>query len=294
MKEKIGSRIFDLSNVIFMIFLSFIFLYPFIYIVSVSVSDPQMVYLGRIKLFPVGFNDFLAYKRVFSNAQILLSYWNTIKYAFVGTLFTLIICSITAYSLSIKTLKGRTAISLFFAFTMFFSGGMIPNYLLILELGFFDTIWALVVPGAINVWYMVIMRVNFHQIPDSLSESVKIDGGSHIVIFTRIILPLSKAVIAVVALFTLVNFWNSFFAPFIYLSSADKQPLQVFLRRILIVSNIQDQAMQVTPEQRVDYMGLVVSVQMASIMVSIGPIVLAYPWLQRYFVKGMLIGSLKG
>ena len=294
MKEKIGSRIFDLSNVIFMIFLSFIFLYPFIYIVSVSVSDPQMVYLGRIKLFPVGFNDFLAYKRVFSNAQILLSYWNTIKYAFVGTLFTLIICSITAYSLSIKTLKGRTAISLFFAFTMFFSGGMIPNYLLILELGFFDTIWALVVPGAINVWYMVIMRVNFHQIPDSLSESVKIDGGSHIVIFTRIILPLSKAVIAVVALFTLVNFWNSFFAPFIYLSSADKQPLQVFLRRILIISNIQDQAMQVTPEQRVDYMGLVVSVQMASIMVSIGPIVLAYPWLQRYFVKGMLIGSLKG
>lgn len=300
--KSLQFNLFDTCNIVFLCLISFAMLYPIVYIFSVSISDFKSIALGKVWLFPIGFNDLLAYKSTFSDPGLWRAYYNTIIYAVTGTILHLAIVSMAAYPMSVKGLYGKKIIMIFFAITLFFSGGIIPNYILVLKLGMYDSIWALILPGAMSLWSMVIMRTNFSQIPDSMIESVHIDGGKSWIVLTRIVLPLSKPILATIALFTIVSHWNSFFPPFVYLSSSSKIPLQVYLRTLLMNPRIMtdvvgsamdsmiDESMAVNTETR----GLLTAIKMSSILVSLGPILLAYPFMQKYFVKGVLVGAIKG
>ena len=293
-RNTIPSKIFDTLNIAMMILLTLTFLYPFVYIFSASLSSFDELFKGTIVLLPKGGVQFRAWVYTLRNERIYIAYYNTIKYAVVGTFFTLLVTALTAFPLSNRNLKGRSAISIYFAFTMFFSGGLIPSYLLIMKLGWIDTIWAITVPGAIGIWNVIIFRTNFMQIPKDLTESIYIDGGGPWRALFYIIIPLSKPVIATIGLFTIVGHWNSFFGPFLYLRDANKMPLQVYLRSILIVATSEEDAFRDDIHGFGSHAGYVIAIQMVSILVAIGPIVAAYPFIQKYFIKGLLIGSIKG
>ena len=290
-------NLFDILNIIGMILISFAMLYPILYVFSVSISDLMAIQQGRVKVLPVGF-DLTAYRITLANPDIWLAYYNTILYTLVGTVITVIWNLITAYPMSVKNFYGKNVIMVFFTITMFFSGGLIPNYLLIRNLGFIDTIWAIVLPGALSTWNIIIFRTNFQQIPDSLYESAYCDGARRWTILFRIAIPLSMPIIATITLFSVVGSWNSFYAPFIYLNSIDKYPLQVYLRNLIITRRMNTGHISTVIQSRergaADASGLLTAIQMATIIVSIGPIILVYPFLQKYFTKGVLIGSIKG
>lgn len=292
-----GSRLFDIFNIIAMLIISFVMLYPFLYVISVSFSDLKAIRMGLVKLWPVGF-DLTAYKICLANPDIWRAYYNTIIYTASGTFITVLLTAITAYPLAIKNFYGKKVITIFFTITMFFGGGLIPTYLLIMGLGFIDKIWAIIIPGALSMWNIIIFRTNFQQLPDSIYESAFVDGARRWTILFRIILPLSKPIIATIALFSMVGFWNSFYNPLIYLNSVSKFPLQVYLRNLLITRSMTmgyiDSAIQAQRGKAEDTSGLLTAIQMATIVISIGPIILVYPFAQKYFVKGMLVGSIKG
>ena len=267
--------------------------YPLIFVVSASFSSGSAVAGGRVFLLPVDFS-IEGYVHVFRHNMILISYWNTIRYTVIGTLINVAMVMITAYPLSRSDLKGRNGFMLFFVFTMLFSGGMIPWFLLIRDLGLLDTMWALVLPGALPIFLMIIARTFIQSnIPGELLESAQIDGCSDARYFFAILLPLSKAVIAVIALFSAVNHWNSFFPALMLLSSRELMPLQIILREILIMGQI-DMSMVTDPEQVFAMMQIADVIRYALIVVTTAPILCAYPFAQKYFVKGVMIGSVKG
>jgi len=296
-RSGIGSRAFDIFNFVALLLLTCAFIYPFLYVFSISISDTHAVYRGKVTVFPVGF-DLFAYKVVLGDESILRAYYNTILYSVSGTFMTLLFTSLTAYPLSLKRFYGRNVITVYLTITMFFSGGLIPSYLLIQSLGMMNTIWALIVPGSIGVWNVIIFRTNFQNIPEELRESAYIDGAGNWRILFRIVLPLSKPIIATIGLFTIVGFWNSFFAPLLYLSDPAKAPLQVVLRKLIIVGEMRGRAIEQGvsdfAETGGDRNGFYESLKMAAVIVSTGPILLVYPFIQKYFVKGVLIGSIKG
>lgn len=263
--------------------------YPFLYILSASISDTGPLGRGEVWLLPKGLN-FSAYKLVIEDEKIWRSYYNTIWYVVVGTAFNLILTTITAYPLSRKKFAARNTLMLLIAFTMFFSGGLVPSYLLVKTLHLINTRWALILPAAISTWNLIIMRTFFENIPDSLHEAATIDGCSEPKIMFKIFIPLSLPVIAVMVLFYAVAHWNSYFAAMIYLNTEKYQPLQILLRKILIQYDQNDVLQDVN--QGRDVVGL--SVRYATIMVSTLPILLVYPFLQKYFVKGVMIGAIKG
>lgn len=298
--RSLTSRIFDICNILFLILFSCSILYPFIYIFSLSISDHMAIAQGRVVLLPVGFNT-LAYKVTFRNPMIWQAYFNTILYAVTGTSLSLLMLSLTAYPMSVKGLYGKKVLMIYFIITMFFSGGLIPIYLLIIRLGMYDTIWAMIIPWALSPWSMIIVRTNFMQIPDGITESVKMDGGKSLTILFRIILPMSKPVLATFGLFNMVGYWNMFFTPFIFLRTGSKMPLQVYLRNLIVNPETSDGSLNdaigllggvamPSPERA----GLLIALSMAAILVSIGPIIIVYPFIQKYFVKGLIVGSLKG
>lgn len=268
-------------------------LYPLIYIVSSSFSSATAVSTGKVILWPVEFS-LKGYKEVFSNRDVLIGYRNTIFYTVVGTIFDVSITLIAAYPLSRKDFVGRNFFSFFFSFTMMFSGGIVPSYLLLKNLHMLNTIWAMLIPGALSVYNMLVVK-NFMQnsIPGELLEAAQIDGCSDTKYFFEILLPLSKASIAVIALFYAVGHWNAYFNALMYLSNRELIPLQIVLREILINSKM-DSSMVTDPELLEAKLGMADLLKYSLMIVSSVPILCVYPFVQKYFVKGVMVGSVKG
>ncbi|CEI82607.1 sugar ABC transporter permease [Oceanobacillus oncorhynchi subsp. incaldanensis] len=289
----LSDRGFDWINTIFLLIILVLIVYPLIFVLSASISDPQAVSSGRMWLWPVDIT-FKGYERVFANDAIWLGYKNTIIYTFVGTAIHLFVLLPCAYALSRKELMAKKFILWFILFTMLFNGGLIPTYLVVQSLGMLDTMWAIIIPNVVGAWSILVARAFFQQsIPDQLVEASKIDGASDFYIFIRVVLPLSLPIIAVMALFHAVNLWNQYFNALIYLSDRDKYPLQLILREILVVNQMQLNDPGGSAESLVDQVKTAGLIKYAVIIVSSLPLLLVYPFVQRFFVQGVLIGSIK-
>jgi putative aldouronate transport system permease protein len=282
-------RAFDFFNVTFMLFFMLLMFYPMLYVVFASFSNSSILMGHTGFLFkPAGFS-LAAYANVARNQMIPSGYFNTLFIVIVGTAINITMTSFGAYYLSRKNQTANRAVSLFILFTMFFSGGMIPVYLNIDSLGLTDKLWAVIIPNAINTFYLFIMRTAFMGIPDSMEESAKLDGASQITILFRIYIPLSKAVLAVMILYYGVDHWNSWFNAMLYFRNRSLYPLQLILREILIANDI-TQMVNVS----VDTEQIAETIKYAVIVVATLPILCIYPFLQKYFVKGVMIGAVKG
>ncbi|BBH21990.1 sugar ABC transporter permease [Paenibacillus baekrokdamisoli] len=297
-KETGRDRAFVICNYIY-VFLAFIIVaYPVIYMVSASISDPKLVAAGEMWLWPKGIT-FEGYRRVFANASIWTGYGNTILYTVVGTLINLIVTLPAAYALSRKDFVGRNFFMGMFMVTMFFGGGLVPTYLLVKELGMVNTMWAIVIPSAASIWNIIVSRTFFQSsIPKEMQEAAQIDGCTNMRLFIKIILPLSMPIIAVMGLFYGVGNWNSYFSALIYLNDADKYPLQLVLRQILVLQEMSAQgggAIDASSAAALNNKAEIAAlVKYAVIIVATVPVIAIYPFLQRYFVQGVMIGSVKG
>lgn len=293
MQNSTSDKVFSFFNYFFLAIILLLILYPLYFVVSASFSNPTYILTGEMWLWPKGFN-LDAYKKVFENEDIVNGFINTLKYTTFGTLINVIMTIMAAYPLSRKDFYGRNVIMAIFVFTMFFSGGLIPTYLLIRDLGMINTFWVMVIPNAVAVWNIIIMRTFFQTtIPLELQESAQIDGCGNIRILINIVLPLSLPVIAVMVLFYAVGHWNSYFNALIYLSDKEKFPLQLVLREILIKGEM-DEMIKATSESFLKQQLSVEGLKYAALIVSNLPMMILYPFLQRYFVKGFMVGSIKG
>lgn len=285
-KKSYGEKIFDSANYTLLTIITIFCIYPFLYVLFASLSDPgQLMTHDGLLLRPMGFN-IQAYVKVLQNPNILTGYANTLFYVVVGTALNIVLTILAGYCLSRKWLYGRSVMIFFVLFTMFFSGGMIPSYLLVQNLGMYDTRWAILIPQAIKVYNVIITKTYFEGIPDSLEEAARIDGANDFQILRKIALPLSKTIVAVNVLFYAVGHWNSWFDSMLYLQDKTKWPLQMFLRDILLMSQVSDMASAVE--------NLDENIKYAVIIVTILPIICVYPFLQKYFVKGVMVGAVKG
>lgn len=292
-KETFGDKLLSCIIHALLVLALIAVLYPLLFVLVASISDPSKVLDGEVWLWPKGIT-FRGYEKVFQNNDILQGYGNTILYTVIGTAVNLVMTILAAYPLSRKDLAGRGFFTAFFVFTMFFSGGLIPTYLLVKNLGMVNTMWALIIPNALAIWNVIIMRTFFQQnIPIEVQESAQIDGCSNIQILVRIVLPLSMPILAVMTLFYSVAHWNSFFSALIYLTDRGKYPLQLILREILIQSNLKD--MVGTSEESLAKSVMEgEAIKYAVVIIANLPVLLLYPFLQRYFVKGLVIGAVKG
>lgn len=292
-KESFGETVYYYIVLAILTIVCVIVLYPLIHVVSVSFSSPYAVMANEVGLLPKKLN-LEAYRRVFRYSAIWRSYLNTIAYTVVGTIINVILTSMGAYPLSRKDFYGRNFWTFYFTLTMFFSGGMIPTYLLVQKLKLVDTFWVMVILGAVSTWNMIIMRTFFqNNIPDSLQEAAIIDGANDLKIFIKIVLPLSTPIIAVMTLFYGVGHWNSFFTALIYLNNRSKYPLQLILREILLQNILaQELGEGIGSAGEQEFIGQ--TIRYASIVVATVPILMVYPFLQKYFVKGILVGAIKG
>ncbi|MUV37268.1 putative ABC transporter permease protein YtcP [Lentibacillus sp. JNUCC-1] len=296
-KDLKADTTFKIFNYSFLTIAMAVVLYPLIYIISASISDPAAVNSGKMWLFPKDIT-FEGYRLIFQNDAIWRGYLNTIFYTVLGTTINLAVTLPAAYALGRKDFVGRNFFTGMFVLTMFFSGGLIPTYLVVKNLGLIDTIWAMVLPNAAAIWNIVIARVFFQStIPTELEESAKIDGCSNFKLFFKIVLPLSAPIIAVMALFYGVGHWNSYFNALIYLSDRSLYPLQMVLREILVLQEMASQNTNMTgsmAEIMHSKQQLAAIIKYGVMIVSTLPIIIVYPFLQRYFVQGVMIGSLKG
>ena len=282
-----GDRIFIGTVYIITGLMALMCLYPMLHVLFASISDPirLMQHTGVI-LKPLGFS-LEGYKIVLKNPNIPVSYLNTIIYVAVGTSINILMTTLGAYALSRKGYMFKKTITLLIVFTMYFNGGLIPNFLLVKALGMYNTIWALVVPGAISTWNLIVMKTCFQAIPVSLEESARLDGANDFVILLKVFLPLSKATMAVMLLFYAVTQWSSWFNAMIYLSDRKKFPLQLIMREILIANSTSGNTMDS------DVMFLEEVVKYATIIVSTDPVLCIYPFVQKYFMTGVMMGSVK-
>lgn len=292
-KGNIGEKIFDICNVLIMLLLVFVTLYPLYYVVMCSVSDSSQLMGSRgMMLLPKGFS-LAAYASVFSNPNILTGYRTTLIVVVGGTVLSVFMTAIGAFLITRKQFAIKKVMSYMMVFTMFFGGGMIPTYLLVykwMHLG--DTLWALILPVAISTYNMLIMKSNFESLPDSLEEAAKIDGANDITVLFRIILPLSLPILAVMVLFYGVAQWNSWFQAMLYIRTRAKYPLQLILREILLMNDTS--GMSGASAAAGDQYMIGESIKYATIMVATLPILFVYPFIQKYFVKGIMIGAVKG
>ncbi len=298
-KKTAGERIFDCINTIFLALLAIACLYPLLYVLFASFSQPIELMKHRgLLLRPLGFT-IEGYKLVFKNPSITSGYLNTLFYVTAGTAINLFMTSLGAYVLSRKNVLWKNIIAFMITITMLFSGGLIPFYLLVKNLGMLNTRWALIIPGAISTYNLFVMRTAFAGVPDSLEESAKIDGANDFVVLFRIILPLSKAVLAVMTLFYAVGHWNSWFNAMIFLRKRELFPLQLILREILLANDMQSMSnleglVDVSVQANADIVYFArLLVQYCTIIVATLPILFLYPFVQKYFVQGVMIGSLK-
>ncbi|GIO53006.1 MULTISPECIES: carbohydrate ABC transporter permease [Paenibacillus] len=291
--ESKGDRIFNVINYVVLILVTLVVLYPLVFVLSASFSDPQTVLRGEMLLWPKGIN-LNSYEKIFQNKDIISGFTNTLIYTTLGTAINLVMTILAAYPLSRRDFVGRNGIMALLVFTMFFSGGLIPTYLLIKNLGMLNTLWVMIIPNAVSIWNIIIMRTFFQQsIPHELQEAATIDGCSNIQILTRIILPLSMPIIAVTILFYAVGHWNAFFNALLYLTDKDKFPLQLVLREILIQGQTNDMV-KMSTESAIKQQREVEGIKYAVLVVANIPVLVLYPFLQRYFVKGVMIGAIKG
>ncbi|CAM3211183.1 carbohydrate ABC transporter permease [Paenibacillus lupini] len=296
--ESGRDKVFLVFNYIFVFLAFLVVFYPLIYMVSASISNPKLVGSGEMWLWPMEIT-FDGYKRVFENSNIWNGYGNTILYTIVGTAINLAITLPAAYALSRKDFVGRNIFMGLFMVTMFFGGGLVPTYLLVKKLHMINTIWAIVLPSAASIWNIIVARTFFQSsLPRELQEAAQIDGCTNLRLFMKIILPLSMPIIAVMALFYGVGNWNSYFSALIYLNDAAKYPLQLVLRQILVLQEASAQgggAMDIASASALNSKAEIAAlVKYAVIIVATVPVIAIYPFLQRYFVQGVMIGSVKG
>ncbi|TYP71883.1 carbohydrate ABC transporter permease [Paenibacillus methanolicus] len=296
-KSTLRSRndlVFDILNYSILSVIALIVLYPLYFVFIASISNPTTVLNGEMWIWPKGIT-MEGYSRIIQEGSIWRGYQNTILYTSVGTVINVLFTVLAGYALSRRDLYGRNTIMVYLLITMFFSGGLIPTYLVIKKLHLINTMWALILPKAVSLFNVIIARSFFQDtIPNELLEQAKIDGCSDITFFAKIVLPLSKAIIAVLALFYAVGYWNSFFDALIYLGDESKYPLQLVLRNILVIQN--ELASQfVTDVESAEVQQRVASLlKYGVIVIASLPLLIAYPFIQRYFVKGVMIGSVKG
>lgn len=291
-QDSFGDRIFMVFVYAFLAIVLVLVLYPVVYIVSASFSDPNAVSAGRVWLFPVGFTT-RGYEVTLQNSQIVRGYLNSLIYTVGGTLISVVLTVFVAYPLSRRDMYGANIILFLITFTMIFSGGLIPTYLIVRDLGMINTRWALLIPGAIAPFQVIIARTFFRTaIPEELAEAAEIDGCSDLRFLWSVVLPLSKPIIAVLALMYAVSQWNGYFDALLYLKSPELQPLQLVLRNILILNTSTGGVTDVI--DAVERQRLAELLKYCLVVVASVPVMLIYPFVQRYFVKGMLIGSIKG
>lgn len=288
MNRKVG--LFDVVNGMLMVLLLIVTVYPFVYMMAVSFSDSVSVMKGNVYVWPKGFNTDM-YRIVLNDPRIWNGYRNTILYTVTGTAVSLTFTSMAAYALSKRKMLFHKPITVLIVITMFFGGGMIPTFLVVKSLGLVDTFWAMIVPGAISAWYLIMMRTFFAGLPQELEEAGKMDGLNDIGLFIRIALPLSRAVLATIGLFYAVGIWNNFYTPLLYLRNPDLVPLQVILRNLVLAGQTNmDGSFTLGKDQVI----VEESLKYATILVGTLPILITYPFLQKYFIKGVTVGSLKG
>jgi putative aldouronate transport system permease protein len=292
-RETFSDRIFNLLNYSFLTLVLVFVLYPLIYILSASLSSPEAIVSGRVWLWPVDFS-LEGYIRVFESSQIWTGYRNSLIYTVLGTCINIVVTIMAAYPLSRKDFYGKGLITLLFTFTLIFRGGLIPRYLVIKSLGMLDTRWAMIIPQAMGVWNVIIMRTYFKSnIPEELNEAAELDGCRDTHFIWKVVIPLSGPIVAVMILFYAVTHWNSYFDALIFLRRAFLYPLQIILRNILVLN-------EMDPEMFDDEETLQLLQNMKDLMkysviiVASAPVLIIYPFVQKYFVRGIMIGAIKG
>ncbi|MFD6682862.1 carbohydrate ABC transporter permease [Micromonospora parva] len=283
-----GYRIFRVVNTVVLLGVVVVTLYPFLNIVARSLSEEAYIIAGKVTVVPRGF-DLTAYKLLMSDSLFWTNYRNTVVYTVVATLISIVLTTCYAYVLSKPQLKGRTFLVGVALFTMFFSGGLIPNYVLVTSLGMKNTIWAVVVPNAISVFNLLVMKAFFESLPNELEEAAAVDGLNTYGILLRIVLPLSKAIIATMVLFYAVSFWNSWFTAFLYIDQQDLLPVTVYLRNLIAGATSAESA-----AADADKVQAAATLQAVTIVLTTLPILAVYPFVQRYFVRGVMLGAVKG
>lgn len=289
-KQSRGYRIFQVFNIIILTLICAVCLYPFLNTFATSLSNNSAVLRGEVGIIPKGW-DLEAYKRIVKDVDFYVGYRNTVLYTVAGTLMSLIMTIAAAYPLSRRGLIGKKYIMFLFVFTMYFGGGMIPSFLLIKNLHLMNTIWAIVLPGSLSIYNMLIMRTFFYGIPESLMEAAKIDGIGDLGLLLRIILPLSKPIIATMTLFYAVGYWNDWFSALIYMSDSSKHPVTLYLRSIVMGLTKQAMSGNISGSDVAEVAGK--TVQGAAVMLVTIPILCIYPFVQKYFVTGVMLGSVK-
>lgn len=293
LRKSKGDIIFDVVNYTLLTLSMLLVLYPLYFVVIASFSDPNAIYEGRVIFLPKGLS-LEGYKKLLEEKSIWNGYLNTIIYTVVGTIINVALTLTAAFSLSRKNLPMRKFFMVMILFTMFFSGGMIPNYMLVQKLGLLDTMWSLILPVAVGPWNLIIAKSFFQtSIPDELCEASYIDGASHFLLFRKVVLPLSKAIVAILILFYSLHHWNSFFTALLYIRDQSKYPLQLVLRNILIESDLNANMLS-DANSVADKLKMADLIKYGSIIVATVPILSIYPFVQKYFVQGVMIGAVKG
>lgn len=287
-RETYSDKSFSIFRTIILALCCLLVLYPIYYMLIVSISDGYAVIRGEVTLLPQDFS-LDAYRALLSDEDVPRAYLNTVIYTVLGTIIAVLMTALCAYPLARKNCYGRGVMAMFVIFTMFFDAGMVSNLMVVVNLNLKNTVWAIVLPGAINVWYMVIMRTFFETIPIELYESAYIDGANELTIFLRIVLPLSKSIFATMVLFYAVGQWNSFFPALIYLDDSKLFPMQLILRNIVLGATASGNT-----SVSFDSATLGQNIKYAAIFITVLPVLVVYPFAQKYFVKGIMVGSVKG
>lgn len=289
--KSVGDRVFDWINVGFFSCIALLVLYPLYFMIIASVSNPDQIYLGNVWVWPVQFT-LKGYEQIFQHERIWTGYSNTILYTCVGTVINVALTITGGYALSRRDMPGVNLMMVAIVMTIFFGGGLIPTYLLVRSLGMVNTMWAVIIPAAVSAYHVIVTRTFFRMtIPDELLEAAVMDGCKDIRFFLKIVIPLSLPIIAVMALFNAVGHWNQYFQAMIYLRKSDLHPLQLVLREILIM---QQSDSLTDPEGAMEMARMADLIRYGAIIISTVPMLIVYPFLQRFFVKGVLIGSVKG
>lgn len=284
----------DIILVVLSLAIVLIVAYPLYYVLVASVSNPYDVYAGKTFLLPSGLT-LAGYKAVFADNSIITGYMNSIKYTVIGTVYSVVIVYFTAYPLSQKNLPGRKFFSIFFIITMYFGGGLIPTYLVVKDTGLMNSMWALFLPGGVAVGNMIIVRNFFeNSIPKEMIEAAEIDGASKWTTFIKVVVPLSRSIMAVMVVFSMVAYWNDWFTAMIYLPGQDKAPLPLVLRNILIKSSASASQASTISGGYAELNKLTEMIKFASIVVAAAPMLIIYPFVQKYFEKGFMAGAVKG
>lgn len=293
-KRSKSERVFSVFNTIILFILMLLCAYPMFYVLCASFSDPMKLMAHDGFLFkPLGF-DLNAYKTVLANSELYTGYGNTILYVVAGAALNMIMTLLGGFCLSRKNLLWKNTIMLIFAFTMYFGGGLIPTYLIVESLGLVNSRWSMIIIGCVSTYNMIIMRTAIYGIPDSIEEAAEIDGAGHLTVLWRIVAPLCKPTIAVLALFYIFGKWNDWFNPMIYLRDRSKYPLQTFLRELLIIENTTNAADEAALRDTANLNMSKYVIQYCTIIVSTTPILCVYPFLQKYFASGVMVGAVKG